>query len=246
MKVSGETLQTLAAFSQINTNAYFQKGKVQYVRSNGRDIVASAELEDDFPIECAFYSAKELLDNLTFSQNPELDFDEDFLKVSYSDLDLFSYYCDKRLVSREGLDSFINEPPETKEIIYSFDFDRTLQSLIQKFVKRVGKENKTVAFIETSEGRVYFRLRKYMKWDTEKKILPEGNLLFSKEIGKSNRAFKAQFETDYLNTLISLDYKLSLDEVWKRDKSGTTPVMFLEAKSRKLKYSFSLTELAEL
>lgn len=225
MKISGETLQTLASFSQINSNLFLHKGNIQTSISNGKNIFCRATLEDSFPIDCGFYEAENLLKILTFDTNPELDFQKECLKASYSDLELFAYYSPK--------EALITQSPEKtitlEKTFHSFGLPKRLQDALRKYTKgnlgkanRWGETNRWLIIFEGRNGRATINItQSYLQnEDGYQKLL-------SADIGNSNHEFKIALDAGFLKEILTTDYEACLD---------SKGFCYLKAKDRELEY----------
>jgi hypothetical protein len=74
MKLSDKTLSVLKNFSSINQSILFKEGKSLRTISVMKNILAEAEVEEDFPKDFGIYDLNQFLQNIDLHQNPELDF----------------------------------------------------------------------------------------------------------------------------------------------------------------------------
>ena len=81
MKLSNETINVLKNFSTINTNLLIKAGKSISTMSAMKNIVAKAEVKEDFPKDFAIYDLNEFLASLSLFSKPELDFSDDFVVI---------------------------------------------------------------------------------------------------------------------------------------------------------------------
>ena len=82
MKLSNETVTVLKNFSTINQNLVIKSGNSISTMSAMKNIVAKAELSEDFPRDFAIYDLNEFLAALSLFDKPDLDFKEDFVVVT--------------------------------------------------------------------------------------------------------------------------------------------------------------------
>ena len=82
MNLSEQTVSILKNFSTINQNLLVKQGKVLNTMSAMKNIVAKAEVEEEFPQEFAIYDLNEFLACLSLFTNPELNFKEGFVVMS--------------------------------------------------------------------------------------------------------------------------------------------------------------------
>ena len=76
MKLSEHTTSVLKNFASINQNLVIKEGKTISTMSAMKNIVAKAEVDEDFPREIAIYDLNEFLAALSLFTNPVLDFSE--------------------------------------------------------------------------------------------------------------------------------------------------------------------------
>lgn len=77
MKLSDKTLSVLKNFSSINQSLLFKEGNSLRTISLMKNILAEAEVEENFPKEFGIYDLNQFLQNIDLHQNPELDFNDD-------------------------------------------------------------------------------------------------------------------------------------------------------------------------
>ena len=86
MKISEHTTSVLKNFASINQNLVIKEGKTISTMSAMKNIVAKAEVDEDFPREIAIYDLNEFLAALSLFNNPVLDFSEGFFLEPQSPL----------------------------------------------------------------------------------------------------------------------------------------------------------------
>ena len=79
MKLSEHTTSVLKNFASINQNLVIKEGKTISTMSAMKNIVAKAEVDEDFPREIAIYDLNEFLASLSLFNNPVLEFSEHFI-----------------------------------------------------------------------------------------------------------------------------------------------------------------------
>ena len=82
MKLSEHTTSVLKNFASINQNLVIKEGKTISTMSAMKNIVAKAEVDEDFPREIAIYDLNEFLAALSLYTNPVLDFSENFVMIT--------------------------------------------------------------------------------------------------------------------------------------------------------------------
>jgi len=82
MKLSNETVSVLKNFSTINQNLVIKGGNKIATMSAMKNIVAKAEVLEDFPQEFAIYDLNEFLSAISLFSKPELEFQEGFVMIT--------------------------------------------------------------------------------------------------------------------------------------------------------------------
>jgi len=77
MKLSDTTLTVLKNFAGINNSILVKKGNRLRTISVAKNILAEADITEDFPREFAIYDLNQFLNGLGLHQDPDLDFKED-------------------------------------------------------------------------------------------------------------------------------------------------------------------------
>ena len=77
MKLSDKTINLLKNFSDINQSILFKKGNKLRTISVMKNIMAEAEIQEDFPKDFAIYDLTQFLRGVFLHNQPELDFGND-------------------------------------------------------------------------------------------------------------------------------------------------------------------------
>jgi len=75
MKLSDNTLTVLKNFASINNSILVKQGTQLRTMSVAKNILAEAEIEEDFPRDVAVYDLNQFLNGLSLHQDPDLDFE---------------------------------------------------------------------------------------------------------------------------------------------------------------------------
>ena len=129
MKLSEKTVNLLKNFAGINQSILFKKGNKLRTMSVMKNILAEAEVEEEFPKDFAIYDLVQFLNGVSLYNNPQIEFT-----------------TDSNLTIREGKDrktkyffadpSVVVAPPEksialpTEDVCFSLDSDQ-LASLMK-------------------------------------------------------------------------------------------------------------------
>jgi len=82
MKLSNNTISVLKNYASINQNLVIKEGKELTTMSAMKNIIARAEVEEEFPQEVAIYDLNEFLSCLSLFQSPNLEFDSTFVTIT--------------------------------------------------------------------------------------------------------------------------------------------------------------------
>ena len=82
MKLSSNTTSVLKNFASINQNLVIKEGKEITTMSAMKNIVARAEVEEEFPQEVAIYDLNEFLSALSLFKNPNLEFQDTYVNIT--------------------------------------------------------------------------------------------------------------------------------------------------------------------
>ena len=85
MKISTKTLDVLKNFSEINQSIVIKTGNNIRTVNPLKNILAKAEVEEDFPQDFAIYQLNEFIGLLSILDEPDLTFNEKYLTVSTND-----------------------------------------------------------------------------------------------------------------------------------------------------------------
>ena len=82
MKLSNTTISVLKNYASINQNLVIKEGKELTTMSAMKNIIAKAEVEEEFPQEVAIYDLNEFLSCLSLFQSPNLEFESTFVTIT--------------------------------------------------------------------------------------------------------------------------------------------------------------------
>ena len=77
MKLSDNTVALLKNFAGINNSILVKQGTKLRTISVAKNILAEAEVKEDFPRDFAIYDLNQFLNGLSLHQDPDLDFNAD-------------------------------------------------------------------------------------------------------------------------------------------------------------------------
>ena len=82
MKLSTETISVLKNFSTINANLMVKTGSSLSTMSAMKNIIAKADVTEEFPSDFAIYDLNEFLSALSLFGKPDLEFNNDFVIIT--------------------------------------------------------------------------------------------------------------------------------------------------------------------
>ena len=121
MKLSNETVSVLKNFSTINQNLVIKGGNKITTMSAMKNIVAKAEVIENFPQQFAIYDLNEFLSAISLFSKPELEFENDFVMITEegTSKSLKYWYSDPSVVTTPTKD--ITMP--SNEVKFDFSSD---------------------------------------------------------------------------------------------------------------------------
>ena len=128
MKLSDKTLVILKNFAGINNSILVKRGDNLRTISLAKNILAEANIKEEFPRDFAIYDLNQFLNGLGLHQDPELDFREDsFLSIREGKRRVKYFFADPQVITA---------PPEktltlpTKDVCFQLD-SVTLEKLLK-------------------------------------------------------------------------------------------------------------------
>ena len=128
MKLSDSTLAVLKNFPGINNSILVKKGNQLRTISVAKNILAEAEIPEDFPRDVAIYDLNQFLNGLSLHQDPNLDFTEDsHITIKEGKRRVKYFYADPQVIIAPP-DKEINLP--TQEICFQLE-SNSLEKLVK-------------------------------------------------------------------------------------------------------------------
>ena len=131
MKLSDNTLTLLKNFAGINQSILVKKGNKLRTISIAKNILAEAEITEEFPREFAVYDLNQFLNGLSLHQDPDLDFTENsYITIREGKRRVKYFYADPNVII---------SPPEKEIKLPSEDVCFQLETgSLEKLVKAAG------------------------------------------------------------------------------------------------------------
>ena len=114
MKLSKHTLNMLKNFSDINMSIEIKKGNVLRTVSVQKNILAQAELEDEFPKDFAIYELNRFLGAVSLFDDPELEFNAKSVNIGTTKHSADYVYCDPSMIVTPPENNISFPDPEVK------------------------------------------------------------------------------------------------------------------------------------
>ena len=194
MKVSDRTINLLKNYANINQSIEFREGNVLKTVSPLNTILASVEIEEEFPRTFPIYELNRFLGTLDLFNNPELDFMDNGVNITDDNHKAIYRYC--------GSSSMFQTPPE-KNITFP-DADVNFKLTHEQFKQTINAAN-TLGLPEiVVEGD-----------GSEIKLLVSdtGNVSsdnFSTKVGSTDKTFHMIFKTENFSIIAEGTYDVSL------------------------------------
>ena len=114
MKLSRHTLNMLKNFSDINMSIEIKKGNVLRTVSVQKNILAQAELEDEFPKDFDIYELNRFLGAASLFDDPEFEFNAKSTKIGTNTHSVDYVYCDPSMIVTPPEKNITFPDPEVK------------------------------------------------------------------------------------------------------------------------------------
>jgi len=128
MNLSDKTLTVLKNFAGINNSILVKEGNQLRTISVAKNILAEANIEEEFPRDFGIYDLNQFLNGLTLHQDPDLDFSPDsYLSIREGKSSVKYFYADPQVIIA---------PPEKEITLPSEDVHFQLEcSSLEKLLK---------------------------------------------------------------------------------------------------------------
>jgi len=138
MKISNRTIEYLKNFSTINESIMFREGSVLSTMSNASNIIASVEVEEQFPQDFGIYNLSEFLNTLSLFDNPALKFEKDFVRIDSGRTKCRYFFASESVITTPPATAIVFPSPEV-----SFELDTAT-------INRLNKAANTLALSDMS------------------------------------------------------------------------------------------------
>jgi hypothetical protein len=190
MKLSDNTLAVLKNFAGINQSILVKPGNRLRTISVAKNILASAEITEEFPREFAIYDLPQFLNGLSLHQDPDLDFTEDsYITIREGKRRVKYFYADPNVII---------SPPDKEIELPSKDICFQLESSsLEKLIKAASVYQLPDLFAVGDAGVIRLVV-KDKKHDTSNE--------YSIVVGETDQTFVFKFKVENINKIISTSY----------------------------------------
>ena len=193
MQLSESTKEILKNFSEINPNLVITPGKQLKTISTLKNILATANVSEDFPQDIAIYDLNEFLGVMSLFTKPTFAFDDKSLSISEEGTSTKSkyYFADPSILTVPQKDV---KMPEAEVSFTLTETDLT-------------KVKKAAAMLQLPDISISSKGSDIMLSAIDKKNDTANN--FSIKVGETNSKFEFHFKTEHLKMLPG-DYNVSI------------------------------------
>jgi hypothetical protein len=194
MKVSERTTNLLKNYASINQSIEFREGNILKTVSPLNTILASVEIEEEFPQTFPIYELNRFLGTLSLFNNPELDFTDNGVNITDDNHKAIYRYC--------GSSSMFQTPPD-KDITFP-DAEVSFKLSQDQFKKTINAAN-TLGLpeivVEGNGSEILFVVSDTGNPSSDR---------FSTKVGSTDKTFCMIFKTENLNKIMEGTYDVSL------------------------------------
>ena len=185
MKLSDNTLTILKNFAGINNSILVKKGRQLRTISVAKNILAEAEINEEFPREFAVYDLNQFLNGLSLHQDPDLDFkEESYITIREGKRRVKYFYADPNVIV---------SPPEKNITLPSEDVSFQLDSTsLEKLLKAATVYQLPDFCVVGSSGSVNLVVRD-KKNDTSNE--------YSITVGETDKEFTFNFKVENIKII---------------------------------------------
>ena len=184
MKLSNNTTNILKNFSQINQSILIKQGNKLKTISVMKNILAEAEIEEDFEADFAIYDLNQFLSGLSLYDSPDLEFGDSYLTIRDARRRAKYFFADP---------SVIVSPPEKEISLPSKDVCFTVAT------QQLDKLLKAAAIYQVPDLSAVGRNGKIELVVRDKKN--DTSHEFSEEVGETDKDFSFNFKVENIKII---------------------------------------------
>ena len=185
MKLSDKTLVILKNFAGINNSILVKRGDNLRTISLAKNILAEANIKEEFPRDFAIYDLNQFLNGLGLHQDPELDFREDtFLSIREGKRRVKYFFADPQVIVA---------PPEKEISLPSEDVSFQLESVTLEKLLKAAAVYQLPDLAAVGEAGVVKLVVRDKKNDTSNE--------FAVVVGETNKEFSFNFKVENIKII---------------------------------------------
>ena len=185
MNLSDKTLTILKNFAGVNNSILVKKGNQLRTISVAKNILAEANIEEDFPREFGIYDLNQFLNGLSLHQDPDLDFENDsYLNIREGKRRAKYFFADPQVII---------SPPEKEITLPSEDVHFQLESTALDKLLKAAAVYQLPDFSVIGEAGVVKLVVRDKKNDTSNR--------YSVVVGETDKEFTFNFKVENIKII---------------------------------------------
>ena len=220
VSISNDTLSVLRNFSSINPNVVLKPGQEVKTISEAKNILAVAEIAEDFPTEMGIYDLNEFLSVVNLVNDPKLNFGDNHVDIVGGNSKVKYFFSDSSILTTPQKD--ITMPDCEVEVSFT---DDTL-SQIRKAASALGHSEMSIT--ATDEG---VNIKVFDSKDSSANIY---NIQLANDAGYTEGQFEFVIDINNLK-LLDGDYEVKISSKliseWKNTTQAVRYYIALEKNS---------------
>ena len=223
VSISNDTLSVLRNFSSINPNVVLKPGQEVKTISEAKNILAVAEIAEDFPTEMGIYDLNEFLSVVNLVNDPKLNFGDNHVDIVGGNTKVKYFFSDSSILTTPQKD--ITMPSCEVEVSFTHD---TL-SQIRKAASALGHSEMSIT--ATDEG---VNIKVFDSKDSSANIY---NIQLANDAGYKEGQFEFVININNLK-LLDGDYEVNISsKLISEWKNTTKPVRYYIALEKNSNYN---------
>ena len=221
--ISNDTLSVLRNFSSINPNVVLKPGQEVKTISEAKNILAVADIDEDFPTEMGIYDLNEFLSVVNLVDKPQLNFGDNHVDIVGGNSKVKYFFSDSSILTTPQKD--ITMPDCEVEVSFT---DDTL-SQIRKAASALGHSEMSIS--ATDEG---VNIKVFDSKDSSANIY---NIQLANDAGYKEGQFEFVININNLK-LLDGDYEVNISsKLISEWKNTTKPVRYYIALEKNSNYN---------
>ena len=185
MTLCDNTLMVLKNFAGLNNSILVKKGSKLRTMSVAKNILAEADITEDFPREFGIYDLNQFLNGLSLHQDPNLDFSEDtYLTIREGKRRVKYFYADPQVIV---------SPPEKEISLPTKDVCFQLESITLEKLLKAAAVYQLPDLSAVGEAGVVKLVVRDKKNDTSNE--------FAVTVGETDKDFSFNFKVENLSLI---------------------------------------------